>query len=290
MIFNMTLGAGTNEIDNLLGLGSSYINYTTRSIPSLCFTTRSSSAYSVTFLQCEEIGQEAFSNQNIAGAFFPKCKTIGYRAFYQCYDLSSISFLECQNIGEQAFVSCSNLHSCNFPKCEVIGSSAFTDCTNLTMISFPECKVINTFAFQRCNLSSNVTFPNCNSVYDRAFNGGFLYSASWNVLKLPKATHIYWRAVANNALDEVWLGSEENFRDALVIEGTAFDFPSTSRTSKPFAIYLPALSLAQLTGNLYWSYQSRPYSIYVPAELLSAYKSATNWASVSAHIFSISST
>ena len=56
MIFNMTLGANNNEMDNLLGLGNSYINYTTRSIPAECFISRFSPMFGVTFLQCETIG------------------------------------------------------------------------------------------------------------------------------------------------------------------------------------------------------------------------------------------
>ena len=271
MIFNITTGAGSNEMNNLLNLGSSYINYTTRSIPAQCFISRPAPSYSVTFLQCEFIGESAFKgNSYITNANFPTC----------------------QIIDEDAFYSCNSLLSCEFPQCSTIGSSAFASCTFLTTITFPNCVAINDYAFKGCNLSSQITFPNCGFVYRYAFSGAFPYNGSWNVLRLPKVTYVASYAFLNTNLDEVWLGSED-YREILIIEGYAFNFSLTTRATNPFAIYLPGLSLAQLTGSLYvsntWG-QNRQFSIYVPAELLSAYKSATNWAGVSAYIFSISST
>lgn len=292
MIFNITTGAGSNEMNNLLNLGSSYINYTTRSIPAQCFVSRPAPSYSVTFLQCEYIGESAFKgNSYITNANFPTCQIIDEDAFYSCSSLSIISFPKCSMIGEKAFCSCKSLLSCDFPQCSTIGSSAFSGCTFLTSISFPNCVAINDYAFKNCKLSSQIVFPNCNFVYRYAFSGAFPSNGSWNVLKLPKITYIGSYALANTNLDEVWLGSED-YGGILIIEEYAFNFLLTTRASGPFAIYLPGLSLAQLTGSLYSSVyvQNRSFSIYVPAELLSAYKSATNWAGVSAYIFSISST
>jgi len=148
-------------------------------------------------------------------------------------------------IGEKAFYSCRFLVSCEFPQCSTIGSSAFDNCTLLTTISFPNCVGINDHAFRSCKLSSQVTFPNCAFVYRYAFTSAFQYSASWNVLKLPKITYIASYVFANAYLDEVWLGSED-YNENLIIEGYAFNFPLwTSRVgSDPFAIYLPGSSLA----------------------------------------------
>ena len=68
------------------------------------------------------------------------CKTIGYHAFYNNYELTSVTFgNSLESIGEGAFANCHKLESAVLPETITsLGSSVFYDCDSLRSFTFPQ--------------------------------------------------------------------------------------------------------------------------------------------------------
>ena len=131
-----------------------------------------------------------------------KVTSIGYNAFYHCYDLKSITWNKSlTSIGSSAFRSCISLPSLSLPaKVATIGGSAFNSCTGLTSITIPASVTsVGDYAFENCSSAKTLTinaksaslnkgaFKNCTALKTIAVNGNLAdcnkYStstSSWN--------------------------------------------------------------------------------------------------------------
>ena len=88
--------------------------------------------------------------------------SIGYRAFYGCYNLQSITIPESvTSIGSSAFYNCSGLTSINIPNSvKSIGEGAFSGCSRLTSITIGNSVTsIGGNAFNRCSGLQKVIVP-----------------------------------------------------------------------------------------------------------------------------------
>ncbi|MCR5820123.1 MAG: leucine-rich repeat domain-containing protein [Bacteroidaceae bacterium] len=101
--------------------------------------------------------------------------SIGYRTFYDCSGLTSITIPEgVVSIGEFAFYSCTGLTSITIPEgVTSIGNYAFSYCSGLISITIPDGVVsIGESAFSGCNGLSSITIPEgVTSIGDYAFSG-----------------------------------------------------------------------------------------------------------------------
>jgi hypothetical protein len=98
--------------------------------------------------------------------------TIGNKAFYGCYSLTTASFPEATSIGVHAFYYCNSLTTISFPKVTSIGSYAFQYCTSLTTVSFPKVTSIGGYAFYGCTALTSVSFPEVTSIGGSSTFGG----------------------------------------------------------------------------------------------------------------------
>ena len=104
-----------------------------------------------------------------------KVTSIGYRAFYQCFGLTSVTIPNSvTSIGESAFSGCSRLTSVTIGNSVTsIGISAFYGCSGLTSVTIPNSVTsIGDEAFSSCTGLTSVTIPNSvTSIEYSAFSG-----------------------------------------------------------------------------------------------------------------------
>jgi uncharacterized repeat protein (TIGR02543 family) len=127
------------------------------------------------------IGQDAFYNcTNLTSITFAEesqLTSIGYYAFEGCTSLTSIIIPNSvTSIGYGAFSGCSGLTSITIPNSVTsIESSAFANCTSLTSITFAEESQLTSIAegvFSGCSSLTSITIPDSViSIGDYAFNG-----------------------------------------------------------------------------------------------------------------------
>lgn len=86
----------------------------------------------------EAVGSECFASSNIQSVSFPKCTSIGTRAFNYCAKLASINFPLCHTVGESAFDSCTAITTIDLPACTTIGKGAFGS-MRYTSVNLPVC-------------------------------------------------------------------------------------------------------------------------------------------------------
>ena len=112
------------------------------------------------------IADRAFvDNDTIDGISIPKSiKEIGYRAFFGCDNLTSVTFekgSELKFIDEGAFANCASLERIAMPiKVSVIPNGAFKDCISLKEVSLQKgVTEIKTEAFKGCTALTNIIVP-----------------------------------------------------------------------------------------------------------------------------------
>ena len=217
-----------------------------------------SSLTSINFPVCMSIGFSAFQRcSNLTDINFPACTSIGNYAFQYCSSLASANFPACTSIGNNTFYGCRNLISANFPACTRIGNSTFWCCSNLTDINFPTCTSIDSYTFYLCSSLASINFPVCTSIGSSAFYGCHrLVNAEFgsNISNTTIKAFIYSSAFSN----------------CFTLTALKLYYPSVVTLSNVNAFTSTPISVSTSSGI--WG------SIYVPASLVSAYKSATNWA------------
>ena len=249
------------------------------------------------------IGLYAFYNcSNLTTVSFPNCTIIGSYAFANCTNLTTISFPSCTGIRAYAFSYCNHLTSAVFPNCTVISHYAFYSCNNLTTISFPECTYLGSNAFSGCHSLTAALFPKCSSIFNNAF-----YSCS----HLSTISFPICLSIGSNAFYGCASLTEAIFPKSRNIGNSAFynciklataSFPSCSsigpaaftRCVLLLSLYLLTSSVPTLSAVAIFS--STPISnytaqtggvhgsIFVKASLLASFQTATNWSVYSARM------
>jgi len=138
---------------------------------------------------------------NLPKPFFPNLKTvsgsnitnIGYMAFSNCTNLTSVNFPLATSIGYGAFYGCTSLINVNFPNVINIGDDVFSDCTNLISVDFPSVTSIG-IAFYRCINLISVDFPNLTTISGSTATttsaGAFSGCTNLTSVNFPKVTSI----------------------------------------------------------------------------------------------------
>lgn len=223
---------------------------------------------------------------NLASVSFPAATTIGSYAFAYCYKFSRASFPLVKTISAYAFQYCSSFYSglsltsAIFPSLSgTLGAYTFRGCQYLTGVDLPNITSVGAQAFSGCSRIKNVNLPKVTVVSA----GAFSYLTVCTDYSLPLL-----KKIGSSAFYSNWALTTLTLPSAAVISGYAFRY-----CSKLMSLYLTGSSVPTLTATAFVnmpmsvSVNNVYGSIYVPSSLYASYIVATNWASYSARIVSI---
>ena len=172
-------------------------------------------------------------------------------------------------IGANAFANCTALITANFPKATSVGNTAFQSCMKLTTVNFPNVTDIGSSGFNSCTALITANFPNAISVAENAFRSCYKLTSA----NFPNATIINYSSFENcYPLTKVIIGTNLT---------TVATLANTNAFNKCYHILGTTNSTYNPTG-------AKDGYIYVPDNLVSSYKSATNWSTYASQIKGIS--
>ena len=166
-----------------------------------------------------------------------------------CYNLQSFDLPNVINIGNYAFKNCSSLQSVNLPNATNIGEGAFAYCYSLKTANLPNATEIKYETFRRCSQLQSVNCPNITKIESFGFGDG----PDLEIMNLPKVSYIGDYAFAYvSPLSQLAIG----FSQVCILANTnAFCYGAFAE-------------------------EGIGCTLYVPQSLVTAYQSATNWATV----------
>ena len=216
--------------------------------------------------------------------------SIGERAFYNCYGLTSITIPNSViSIGEYAFRGCSGLTSITISnRVTSIGHGVFYDCTGLTSITIPNSVTsigesafyncygltsitipnsvtsIGNTAFYRCSFLTSITIPNSvTSIGNAAFRSCFFLTS----ITIPNSV----KTIGNEAFDNCSRLKSITIPNSVTSIGKlAFDF-----CEKLTQVIVESKTPLSITGDEFSNRTGA--TLYVPAGRKAAYASATGW-------------
>lgn len=197
-----------------------------------------------------------------------KVTSIGDKAFYSCYSLTSVTIPQSvTNIGERAFCNCYNLTSVTIPNSVTfIDDYAFADCPHLTSLDIPN-SVTSTgiYAFQNCSGLTSIKIPETLTVISLC---AFADCSGLSSITIPdNVTHIEYGAFANcSNLTSITIP-----HNVIIIDGKAFAGCNLSvvisRIENPFTIETNTFS-----DNTFYN-----ATLYVPEGTIDKYKTTEGW-------------
>lgn len=128
------------------------------------------------------IGDEAFAGCDITSVTFEgHLTTIGYKAFYACHGLSSLTIPDGYNIKARAFEGCYNLSSIDIHEgVSSIGARAFAGCKKITSITLP--KSLTSMGDNNKEETYGYVFDGCSNLTTIIINTEGISSLEWSML------------------------------------------------------------------------------------------------------------
>ncbi len=94
--------------------------------------------------------------------------SVGAKAFYECFTLSSVKADKTVSVGRLAFARC-GMESISLPSCRDIGNYAFIGCSSLSDASVPSLVSAGDGAFEDCAMNKISLTESATSIGDRPF-------------------------------------------------------------------------------------------------------------------------
>jgi len=191
-------------------------------------------------------------NDTIESVSLPALKTVSQYAFMGCTNLNNASVQSVETIGLHGFDNCRSLSSVEYNFLTSINAYAFNGCSSLNSIDTSKVTAIGNNAFQDSGIGK-IELPLCTSL--GTYTG---YGQRMSIIDISKNITIIANKFNNaNGLVHLILRS-----DTLCSLGAFSAFTDTP-----------------ISKGIGW--------IYVPTDLVSTYKTATNWSTYADQIVSI---
>lgn len=262
----------------------------------------------------EEIGNSAFYDcTNLTGnLILTNLKTLGIRAFAECYNISSIEMPVVMKIGDGAFNmeyrDESKLVNVTMPNVLSIGYSAFAGCSKLESVYIPKCIYLGGDLLDSSNSTNGYCFSCCSNLSAVTLSGDLEYipantfeSTGLKSIKLPsnlKAIGAY--AFNNSPLSEISIpeGVKTIGAKAFSCPLQTITLPSTVESIGKDAFSYATQSWDSSIGGYGYSYvlkdvycmsvvpiatsvfnndMAKGANLHVPSLSVSAYKLDDNW-------------
>jgi hypothetical protein len=235
--------------------------------------------------KCVNLGDYAFNHSpNLKSIDLPMCSKIGARAFEQCVNLERIEAPRCVSLsGGVAFAQCYKLSYVNMKLVNYLGYFDFNSDSSLTSIDFPNVSQISN-VFQNCSRLANVSLPALWSLTE----GTSLNCSSLSEIFLPMADYFYGSIFQNcSLLRKIDVPMMRTFTGGSTFNSCT-NLSSLYLFGKSIVTLgnVNAFSKTPMSNSTYLGYYG---SIFVHPDLVSSYKTATNWAAYSNRIVSIPS-
>jgi len=233
----------------------------------------------------------AFEWSNIESTPFPLLNVVADRCFARCSSLKVADLPSATHIGECAFMDCKSLSSIHAENVSKVGYSAFNGCVDLKEVYLPGVVELEGSAFYGCtNLQSvklspaieelpGAVFSKCSSLTNFDFSNikKFLGSSTFSQSGLTSVVCTKLQTVTTSSFWKCEFLTKADFHVATKIEGNSFNYTPLD------ALILRSDTVCALASTTAFASSSLTTTgyIYVPKALLSEYKSATNWSTLS---------
>ena len=199
--------------------------------------------------------------------------------------LTSYSNNDITTIGNYGLYGCSSLASVSLPNVTTIGHHGFCRCTGLTSLTLPNLTTIEPYGFASCEGLTSVSLPSVTVIKNRAFSG---YPMSLKRLSCRNALLGEW---VFSILGEYESGSLTQYAlEELDIRGFLNDAETAEdgiRERHLTSLTVDRLILRKNDGIVEIKSSSfspvstimddANFTLYVPDNLVSAYRTDTNW-------------
>ena len=214
--------------------------------------------------------------------------SIGVGAFQGCYALSITSIPAIAIINNYTFQGCSQLALSSLPNgVTTIGSYAFQQCINITISSLPSSVTsIGQYAFQRCvSIPSISCDGNITSLGTYSFVGISAQPMSMTFVKFPNmnistlSANTFGSTTAANACQQMEIA---DIGKTQAIGANAFANCNKLQTLvlRRTGAICTLNDVSALLNTPMRGYNSLTGTVYVPNDLISTYKTATNWSTL----------
>lgn len=199
--------------------------------------------------------------------------------------LTSYSNNDITAIGRYGLYGCSSLTSVSLPNLATLGAYGFCRCTGLTSLTLPNLTTIEQYGFASCKGLTSVSLPSVTMIKNRAFSGSGM---SLKILSCPNALLGEWvfstlgeyssGTLTQYALEELdirgFLNSDES------AEGGIRECHLTNLTvdrlilrKNDGIVEINASNFSPVSTIM----DNAKFTLYVPDNLVSTYRTDTNW-------------
>ena len=160
---------GDSAFMNCTGLQSVRWAQKVTTIGAKCFKNCSALARVPFFNNVQIISDEAFAGTAVPNLNVSKPVYIGFGAFRNCHQLTSVKLPSVLYIGEDAFSLCDRLTSADVPAATIVDRHAFYQCTALTELNLAAADTIGEQAFGNCTSLKKITLPQARTLGAQTF-------------------------------------------------------------------------------------------------------------------------